>query len=102
MERLDGDEELLRDILEIYVEDVPRLIEKIKKAHEQNDAELVDREGHTLKGASANIGAPALRETAYQIEKAGKAGDLEGVDALIDRVEKDFDELKSVLAQSGL
>ncbi len=102
MERLDGDEELLREILEIYVEDVPRLIEKIKKAREQSDAELVNREGHTLKGASANVSAPALRETAYQIEMAGKSGALNGVDALVDRAERDFDELKSVLAQSEL
>ena len=98
MERLDGDEELLQDILEIYVEDAPRLIKKIKNAYSEHDIELVDREGHTLKGASANISAPAVRDTAHQIEMAGKSGNLDGVDALIRQVEKEFEEFRNILA----
>jgi signal transduction histidine kinase/DNA-binding response OmpR family regulator len=74
--RFDGDQELLRQILEVFLDDAPKQLKGIQEALAAGDALVVRRGGHTLKGASANAGAARLREVAYNIEKAGEAGDL--------------------------
>jgi PAS domain S-box-containing protein len=74
--RFDGDEELLRQMLEVFLEDAPNQLASIREALSANDAPLVRRAGHTLKGASSNVGASRLREIGFTIEKAGEAGDL--------------------------
>ena len=49
---------------------------------------------HTIKGASANVGGVALREAAFELEKAGKAGNLEAAKAGISRLEIQFEILE--------
>jgi HPt (histidine-containing phosphotransfer) domain-containing protein len=53
-----------------------------------NNAGLVQRAGHTLKGAAANVGASRLREIGLAIEKAGQAGDLALATELVKRGEE--------------
>lgn len=68
---------------------------------EKKDRDLIRRQAHTLKGSSANIGAPALQDTAYQIELAAKAGNLDKTINLIPELDKQLKELKQVLTLSG-
>jgi HPt (histidine-containing phosphotransfer) domain-containing protein len=60
----------------------------LKEALDNGDALSVQRQAHTLKGASANIGAVALQEMAYQIEVAGEAGDLVKAGSLAAQLDK--------------
>jgi len=102
LERLDGDEGLFNEIMGVYLEDVPRLIGKIKEAEKGKDALLVEREGHTLKGASANVGALAIQDIALQIEMTGKSEMLEDVGSLIGQAEMEFEKLKTSLEDLGI
>jgi len=62
--------------VEIYLGDAEERLSAIEKALLEGDAIRVQREAHTIKGASANVGASALAELAYSLEKAGKDGEL--------------------------
>lgn len=101
-ERLMEDKDLIKDIIEGFLEEVPGQIAALNEALEKKDRELIRRQAHSLKGASANIGASALRETAYQIELAAKAGDLDKASDLIPELNKQLKELKQALALSEL
>ena len=76
MARLMDDEDLARMVVEGFLEDIPRQIEALKGYLETGDAPGAERQAHTIKGASANVGGERLREVAFEMEKAARAGDL--------------------------
>ena len=87
MARLMDDEDLARTVVEGFLEDIPKQIEALKGYLEAGDAARAERQAHTIKGASANVGGEALRAVAFEMEKAGKTGDLESVTARLPELE---------------
>ena len=97
LDRLMGDEELANEILGEFLEDVPRKVTALKEALDNGDAPSVQLQAHTLKGASATIGAVALQEMAHHIEVAGEAGDLAEAGSLVPQLDKQFEVLKKLI-----
>jgi HPt (histidine-containing phosphotransfer) domain-containing protein len=85
----------------VYLEDAPCQIEVLKEALQKRDPETLQRQAHTLKGASANVGALRIQETALRMEEAGGKGDLEKAAHLLKGVEKEFEDFKAALSSSG-
>jgi two-component system sensor histidine kinase/response regulator len=79
MARVGGDEELLKELAQLFLEEYPRLMAELREAHAQGDARMVERTAHGLKGSVANFGAKPAVEAAYQIEQLGKGGKLDAV-----------------------
>ena len=73
---LAGDKALIAMALDAYLDDAPKQVEALRSAIEHGDSTLVRRVAHALKGASATIGATAMREVAIQMEQAAEQGDL--------------------------
>jgi HPt (histidine-containing phosphotransfer) domain-containing protein len=65
------------------------------------DAPLARREAHTLKGASANVGAQALREAAHAAELACAAEALGEAVPLAGRVDAELERLQGMFAAKG-
>jgi HPt (histidine-containing phosphotransfer) domain-containing protein len=101
LERLMGDEELLDEVIDIYLEDIPPRIEAIRSCLEAGDAEGVVRQAHTIKGASANAGCDSLRDLAAKMEQAGKVGDLESMSAGMDELVVIFEAFRSIAGASS-
>ena len=57
------------------------------------DARLVEEQAHKIKGASATVGAEALRAVAWAMEQAGKTGDLEAARARVTDLDEQFKAL---------
>ncbi|MDY6987826.1 MAG: response regulator [Thermodesulfobacteriota bacterium] len=101
-QRFDGDETLCNELLGIFLEDTPGQLEKLKQAVQDNDASQVELSAHAIKGASANIGADALKDAAYQLEIAGKAHDMGKAQSFVGKLEGQFEELRKILSETGL
>ena len=99
MARLMDDEDLARTVVEGFLEDIPKQIEALKGYLEAGDAARAERQAHTIKGASANVGGEALRAVAFEMEKAGKTGDLEAVTARLPELETQFARLKEAMSE---
>ena len=99
MDRLMGDADLGQAIIEGFLGDIPVQIEKLKGFVQSGDTAGATRQAHTIKGASANVGAPALRQAAAALEEMGHADDLPGMADSIPSLEAEFGRLKSVLAE---
>ena len=97
MTRLMGDEDLAQTVTDAFLEDIPRQIEALRGYLEAGDAPDTERQAHTIKGASANVGGERLRALAFEMEKAGKAGDLEAVTARLPELETQFAQLKAAM-----
>ena len=97
LERLMDDEDLARVVTESFLDDAPRQIEALRGYLDAWDAPGAERQAHSIKGASSNVGGEALRALAFEMEKAGKAGDLGSIRARMDDLEREFARLKEAM-----
>ena len=75
LERVGGDEQLLREIAGICLDECPALLADIQAAVARKDGVELRRAAHTLKGSMAVFGADAVHEAAWGLEQAGRDGD---------------------------
>ena len=99
LERLEGDEEFLRELAKMFLEDSPTTLDGLKDALAANDAEETRRFAHGLKGAAANISGAELSELARAVEKAGSDGDVTRAAALLPEVEAAMGRLVQALEE---
>ena len=92
-----GDEDLSGVIVEGFLEDVPRQIRLLEQYLENRTARDCERQAHTIKGASANVGGECLREVAFEMEKSARAGDLAAVGAGLIRLKEQFELLREAM-----
>jgi len=97
LRRMMGDAELAMAVMKRFLEDMPLQIEALKGFLESADAPAAQRQAHTIKGASANVGGERLRNAALQVETAVRAGDLSRAASLIPEVEREFGRLKDAM-----
>jgi two-component system sensor histidine kinase/response regulator len=76
LDRIGGDEELLRDLCQIFLEESPKLLEKLRQAVAAGDSDAVMRAAHSLKGESSYLGADGTSQAARQLEEMGRNQDL--------------------------
>jgi len=70
--------EVLKELIETFIEYMPGQLEDLKNAIEKHDTELVFGIAHRVKSSSNSIGALGLAETAETIELLGRAGKADG------------------------
>jgi len=71
LRRLGNDEELLRDIVQIYLEDAPGMLDKIHAAVSSADSNGLQRAAHSLKGLAATLSAQEVVGVASRLEHMG-------------------------------
>ena len=75
LERLGGDEELLAEVVELFIDEVPDILCSLEEAIKNGDWENARKLAHTLKGSSSNIGAERFASLALELEKTSKDQD---------------------------
>jgi HPt (histidine-containing phosphotransfer) domain-containing protein len=75
-------------------------VEAIADAAQRGDAEQVEREAHSLKGASATLGAVRLAEVCAELEEAGYKADLARALTLVDELVAATDATRAALEAS--
>lgn len=99
--RLLGDEELMSAVIAEFLMDTPRQIAALRVLIDLKDATAAGRKAHLIKGSASNVGGEAMRAVAYELEQAGKGGDLEVLAAGVDDLEREFLGLKDALQARG-
>ena len=59
----------------------------------------VSKQVHKMKGSAANVGGEALRDAAWEVEQAGKAGDMARVARWVSELETQVVRLNEALQQ---
>jgi len=85
LERLEGDLKLLAEIVALYHQTCPGLVQELRAAMGRNDTLAVHRAAHTLKGMVAHFGAPGATRALLDLEQQAREGRLEGLDAAVER-----------------
>jgi two-component system sensor histidine kinase/response regulator len=76
LNNIGGDQELLNQLIELFLERHTDIMTNIRQALSQSDAITVERTAHTLKGTAANLCAPEVAMAAGQLEAVGRLGTL--------------------------
>ena len=86
------------EIVVDFLSQLDARLEDIATAVALRDAAAIQHAAHTLKGASASLGAPALAESSARLESLGRAGALEGATAALQQVRLEAARLREALA----
>jgi two-component system, sensor histidine kinase and response regulator len=98
MARVEGDRQLLRELITIFRADAPTLMARVMKAASQLDMEALRRAAHALKGSLGTIDAMRAYQVARRLEHAAAEGDIAGAAALVDRLADELSQLRKALA----
>ncbi len=99
LHRLQGDKELLVELVKIFLDDAPGQFKKAKQLiGDGNFDELVDT-AHSVKGAALNVGAEKLARSFREMEEAAKQKDLAEAKKVFKRASVELKELKKYLPQ---
>ncbi|MEK6233936.1 MAG: Hpt domain-containing protein, partial [Planctomycetales bacterium] len=74
LETTQGDESLLKEIAAVAVNEMPELLDEMRLAMEENDADGLRRSAHTLKSDLRIFGAAAAEHLAFHIENTARDG----------------------------
>ena len=78
VERLGGDEELFRELCEIFLQESPKLLQKLGQAIAESDPIAVMRAAHSLKGELGYLGAVMASQASRALEDMGHEKNLSG------------------------
>jgi HPt (histidine-containing phosphotransfer) domain-containing protein len=90
LERLAGDEALVKLLIATFLEDIPVQLNLLEAALAEDDHKLVGQQAHKIKGAAANLSAMAIWELAQTLEQAGKEGNQALINELLPRIKNEF------------
>lgn len=80
-----------RDVINLYLDVAPVLIEEIKKSHSEIDYESLKRAAFNLKRASLNLGANRLAEVCVKVEAIDAKPDDQELGKLVERLVNIYD-----------
>jgi two-component system, sensor histidine kinase and response regulator len=92
---VDGDRELLGEIVTAFLIEGPTLLLEIRHALATGDSAQLRRGAHTLKGALRTLGIESAAELASELEEIGRLGDLSPASAVMPRLESRVDQILS-------
>lgn len=101
LERMDGDEELLAELAQVFVEDATAQIEKVRAAVQARSAPDIQKTAHTVKGAAANFHAAPTVAAALALEQMGRAAQIDDADGAFARLEQELGRLVEELRVLG-
>ena len=99
LERVEGDRELLTEMIHLFQEDAPKLLTAMRDALQRGDMAVLERSAHSLKGAASNLSAKATTAAALQLEKDAKSKDAESAKKSLAEVERAVERLRPTLAE---
>ncbi len=79
----DGSAGILAQIINVYLDDAPKLIANIQTALAAKDVATMTRHAHSLKSASLSVGASRVGELARHIESSGRSNSMDDCPALV-------------------
>jgi HPt (histidine-containing phosphotransfer) domain-containing protein len=94
-----GEPDVLADILNLFLAEVPKKIGALQAALEAGDAAQVARIAHSLKGSTGNLGAHAMLDVCRRIDDRARRGDLASVAPLIASLTSEYHRVELEIRQ---
>ena len=96
--QVDGDPELLGELVTLFLETYPGLLDDLRHAIRDQASGRVRDAAHSLRGAVANFQVTTAVDLAQSLEVMGRDGDLQGAEARFTRLEIEMKKIEAALA----
>jgi HPt (histidine-containing phosphotransfer) domain-containing protein len=93
LKRLEGDEELLREQMQYFLDETPELVEEARAAIDESDGRRLEVAAHRLKGLAGSFDAAETVEAARCLEQLGRDKDFQQAPVLADQLASCLDEV---------
>jgi two-component system, sensor histidine kinase and response regulator len=97
--RLEGDVELLKELVALFLTDLPEMLTSLREAVTAGDANAIERAAHRLKGAVSNFAAQPAFEAVLKLEVSGRDGRLTNTELDFGELEREIHRLKLAMAE---
>ena len=99
--RVENDMDLLREMVELFLDDAPRLLAEIDATFARQDSRGIERAAHALKGSMQSISALPAAHAAAALEETARTGDVFNAHRPLSLLKLEFDRLVSALSQTS-
>lgn len=86
----EGEPDLVREVVDIFLEDAPQRVAAIREAATSGDAKALARAAHTLKGSAGHLGAKGLQALCARLEEMVGGGEVDDALALVSVIEDEL------------
>ncbi len=101
LDAVNGDRDILRAVIEAYLEEAPKLLAEMRVAVQRQDAPGLQRASHTLKSSLRFFGALEATELAWQLELQGKESSFDNAANMIAQLEALVEQVNVALADDA-
>jgi signal transduction histidine kinase/CheY-like chemotaxis protein/HPt (histidine-containing phosphotransfer) domain-containing protein len=91
--------DLLGRVIQAYLKETPRLLDRLKEAVAKNDSEVTEKIAHSLKSSSANVGALNLSAFFKELEALGRSRSLKNSDMFMNHAASEYERVREALLQ---
>ncbi len=92
-----GTPDLLSQLVELFLDDAAPRLATLAQTLAQGDARALERQAHSLKGSSVNLGARQMARLCEQLEALGRSGELRRAPEVLAQLEAAFDRARAAL-----
>lgn len=97
----EGDSSFEAELLQTFVDDTELRIPMMRQALAEGNFEVLARQAHQIRGASAGVGVPSLQLLARRLETMAKERKIADVPEVIALVKMRIDQVKVYIAKMG-
>ena len=98
LERVEGDQDLLAEMIQLFLTDAPQLLDTMRNALQRGDMPLLERSAHSMKGAAGNMSAQVTVGAALHLEQSAKKGDSQSSKVNLEALESAVGNLLPILS----
>ena len=97
LDRVHGDLNLLRELVDLLAAEVPGMLARIEKAIQDGSPAEMEKASHKIKGSMLQFSAQKAANIARQLEESGQTGSMAGTGMLLEQLRKEIDALQQTL-----
>ena len=96
LQAFDNDWDFLMEVVDMFVTDYPQMMTDIKQAIDHQDASMLERTAHALKGMLGNFQVDASVQKAFALETVGRNETFDNARATFDSLTDELARLEEV------
>lgn len=94
--QMEGEPDFVVELIDIYLEEVPRLFDTLRKSIANKDRNIARRAAHSLRGSSANLGVLQMSAIAGELEHLENNYSTDAPELLLS-LQSEFERVKEIL-----